>query len=211
MAQYDTAELLARCILQAQVPSSVTFPTAANWYTWMTDAQVAIKSDLAVEMPAAMMNAPTLMSSADSGATYTFGTDAGSNPIYPIGRVDIYRSLSDVPDNPMTPGVDYLMEGYRIRAPRNGTMSAPYGRWVTPAYKIDASTEPTLPLHARPLIVYLACAYYASSGGQQDPSPYLALYNFHREQVVTTFKKQFGNQGSAAGLRRAVVLPYVRR
>lgn len=211
MATWDAADLLARCQRLTRVPASTNFPTSTDWYAWMTDAQLAIKNDLAVEVPDAMMGAPTLMSSADGGYTYTFGTDAQSNAIFPIGKVQIYQSLASIPTSPYVPGQDYLMEGTQIRWTNNQKMPAPYGRWVTPPLVIDGSTQPTIPLQARMLIVYFACATYAASGGQQDPTPYLNLYNFHRDQVVTSFKKQFLNQGAIASLRRPGVLPYVRR
>ncbi len=106
------------------------------------------------------------MTSADGGATYIFGTDAGSNNIVPLGDAEIFPDLASIPDCPLAEYDQYLIEGDKIRIPNNGTMTfaaGPYARFWTPTYAIDASTQPTLkPIQARGVFVWDAIIKYAA-------------------------------------------------
>ena len=73
-----------------------------------------------------------------------------------------------------------MWEGNKIRFPGNVAKTfsgGPYARWVAPPTAIDAvPTEPILqPAHARILLVYRACALWASTGNLRDPGVFFAL------------------------------------
>jgi hypothetical protein len=211
MAYLDTADLVTRCNRLARVSSNASYPVAADWYDFLTQAENEIKTELASTLPNVIVAAPVLMTTPDNGATYVFGTDADNNELYPIGACQVFASLTDIPTNPFTPGVDYLMEGYRIRWLNNQTRTftnGPYARFVPPTFTINASTEPTLPPMARLLLVYKAVAIYASSGGQQDPSPYLAMYEANKMSVWMALSTQFRGQGSVGALGGRQRLPF---
>ena len=205
MAYMDAPDMLARVIALTRVPTSATFPASADWYNWFTEADNEVKMELTAMFPNVMTGAPVQMVSTDSGKTYYFALDAASNPIYPLGSVRIYASLADIPSAPLRPMWDYAMEGYQIRFPNNvaRTFSAgPYAQFVTPTVVIDATHPSTLPTEFRMLDVYRAAAKFAASGGQQDPTPYMALYeDFRARSVLPALATQFRNQGAAGSLR----------
>ncbi|MGI8424373.1 MAG: hypothetical protein ACR2NO_09750 [Chloroflexota bacterium] len=63
---------------------------------------------------------PILLTSADLGASYSFGLDADGDPIEPIGHVEIYPTLTGVPligGSYFDTAAGYVMEGDRIRFP----------------------------------------------------------------------------------------------
>lgn len=211
MAYLDTADLVARCNRLARIPTNASFPVASDWYDFLTQAENEVKTELASILPNVLVGAPVLMATADGGYTYTFGTDADANLLYPIGSCAVYPSQNDIPTNPLVPGVDYLMEGERIRWLNNQQRTfsnGPYARFVAPTFTINASTEPTLPPLARLLLVYKAVAIYAASGGQQDPTPYLMLYEQNKPNVWAVFSTQFRGQGSVAALGGRARLPF---
>lgn len=202
MAQFDSADLLARFRRLTRVPSTSAFPATADIYAFLTEAQLEVVMELVTRVPGVMMGDPVLMTSADSGVTYTFGTDASARNIVPIGSVEVYRSRGDIGLNPLVPGHDFVMEGDQIRwvgnVPRVYS-DGPYARFVTPPQALDGSTEPTLPIPARLLIVYKAAVLYAMAGGQQQPDYYEAKYQTHlNEAVLPGLRKQF-RFGTAAG------------
>ncbi len=120
------------------------------------------------------------MTTADSGLTFTFGSDANGNLIEPFGDLQLFRQLQDVPDFPLEMGVDYLWEGPRIRMPNNLATGAqffpngaPYFYGIVPTVAINGTTAPTLvPADKRTLLCGYACARYARAGGAFDPRPY---------------------------------------
>ena len=127
------------------------------------------------------MTAPTLLTSADSNETYTFGTDADSDNIVPLA-VMIFAKKDGRPLRPGTYwdlAADYVWEGDKIRFARGKTKAfsdGPYARFITPPGDISAAIEPTLlPKQARVLLVYRAVALWASRGGVRDPQTYFDL------------------------------------
>lgn len=142
----------------------------ATWYSLLTEAQAHWYSVYAAQAPYVLMGAPTALSTADSGATYTFGSS-----VTPLA-VEVY----DANYRLMRPGAfwdasaDYVWEGVRIRFPKSATRPGTYrARWIAPPAIIDASTDPTLvPEHTRILLVYHAVALWANRGGMRDPSPF---------------------------------------
>lgn len=177
MATWDSADLLARCQRESGVPSTAEFPTSTDWYAWLTEAQAHWYGQfLAVGLQPADWTAPTAMSTADSGKTYTF-----SGSVRPY-LVEIYTADGGdlmLPGAYDDPEADYVWEGDAIRMTRGRTRTfanGPVARWVAPPGAIDGSTAPTLlPDFARVLLVYRACILWASRGGMRDPTVYRAL------------------------------------
>ena len=134
--------------------------------------------------------------------TFIFGLDADGNYLYPVGGVTLYAQLNEIPDRPMFEGVDYLMEGERIRIPDN----APYNGGTTPPYyqgtvlplTLSATVSPVLrPVQARELIVDAAAILYAQANGV-DASPYTTMYNDHWDKWMTVLQMQYHNPGRLA-------------
>ena len=168
MAAWDSADLLARLRQHVQLPSTDASLTDAQGYNLLTEGQSHWHSVIATQAPWWLMGAPTQLSTADSGVTYTFG--AG---VYPLA-VEVYETLDG---RLMRPGAywdrtaDYIWEGDNIRFPGNVAWTpAPYARWVSTPTAIDGSTAPVLhPAHARTLIVYRAAVLWATPRGGQGP------------------------------------------
>jgi hypothetical protein len=176
MATWDSPDLLSRVKLLAKLPSTDTSMTDANWYSFLTEAQSLWYSNFVSQAPWWLMGAPTLLTSADSGVTYTFG--AG---VYPLA-VELYETLDGRLMKPCSyadRSGDYVWEGDNIRFPGNDAKTfsdGPYARWVAPPGAIAAATEPTLqPAHARILLVYRAVALWAATGNLRDPGVFFAL------------------------------------
>ena len=132
---------------------------------------------VATHAPHYLMGAPTTLSTADSGTTYTF-----SGSIQPLA-VELY----DGPNGPLLRPCtywdragDYVWEGSRIRFPGGQTRTfgnSLYGRYITPPTTISASVEPTLePDEARIFIVYKALIMWASGRGMRDPAPFERMF-----------------------------------
>lgn len=181
MANYDSADLLARALDEAGVPSDQDFPSSATWYRWLSDGQEHWVGQIAIHVPWVMMGDPTLITSADSGETYTFGTDDDGEDITPLA-VQVYAAKDGrllYPNTYWNPNGDYVWEGDKIRFARGKTKQfsdGPYARFVTPPDPITSGDEPTLkPVRARKLIVYRACALWAARGGLKNPSVFYDL------------------------------------
>lgn len=181
MALFDSAALLAECKVLAQRPSTDQQQTDANWFSMLSAAQDHWFDQFALHMPWLNMTAPTLLTSADSNETYTFGTDADGDNIEPLSVV-VYSKKDGRPLIPKTywdAAGDYVWEGDKIRFARGKTKSftdGPYARFMTPPGAISASIEPTLnPKKCRILLVYHAVALWATRGGIRDPQPFFDL------------------------------------
>ena len=177
MALWDRSDCLARCKRVALRPANDTQMADADWYALLTEAQAHYQPVFAAHFPSYYWSAPTQMTSADGGATYTF-----SGSITPL-KVEIYDSPTG---NLLRPSAywdgsgGYVWEGSRIRFPEANTVTfpsgAPYARTISPPGIIDASTDPTLlPDFARVLLVYRAVAEWAVRGGLRDATPFQQL------------------------------------
>lgn len=181
MAKYDSADLLARCQRTAMRPTTDAQQTPDDWYAHLTEAQDEWYTHFASIVPEVLYGNPVLMTSADGGHTYTFGLDDDSDPIFPMGHIELRTSRSGsllVPTTDWASGGDYLLEGNRIRWPngvaRSFGSTGPVARFITPPGVIDAATQPVLlPKQARILLVYRACAKWARRGGMRDAQPFL--------------------------------------
>lgn len=204
-------DLLARLRTQLRRPATDETLTSPQGYQLLTDAQQELFEDLMVRANFANLQAPTLMTTADGGFTFTFGTDANGDAIVPMGHVGLYPSLASVPDYPWQEGVDYLNEGSQVRIPNNRTYAGTlYYRGVIPPAPISASSAPTLkPAADRVLIVYAAAALYAGWGDLRDPTSYRALYERGFARLCLRLKTQFrlgqSEYGSVGGLTGAMI------
>ena len=214
MATMASSDLLALFNDYAGRPASGDAVSDANKYKRLARAQDVVIEDLAARVPnpqyshAAYGSTPT-MTAVTGNQVFTFGTDANSDPSFPIGKVAIYDSLSAIPDAPLVEGVDYLWEGNQIRIPNNGTYGGTlYWRGVAPAEALSSSVQPTLtPPPARILIVYEAVRAYAAEGNKNpELSAQMAQeYGAALARWCLTLKTANVNRGarSITGLRLA--------
>lgn len=159
---WTSASCLTRFNTLAGRPTTDSI-TDAQKYVFLSDGQEAVITELSSIAPQVLYPAPIAMTSADSGYTWTFGTDGNGYALFPMGRAQIYPSLNAVPDYPWRPGVDYLDEGTTIRIPNNvawtGTL---YWRGMTQPAQMTASVEPVLqPPSSRTLLVTKAVQLFA--------------------------------------------------
>ena len=172
---YDTSALcLAALRRYIREPSATTgsWPQDADLYAMLTDAENAVKQDLAPRIPHVLLQ-QTQLTSSDGGYTYTFGTDSEGNRVYPLGQVEVFSTPSDVPHYPLRPYEDFVPEGNQIRMPGNSPRTfpsnGPVARFVPMTLKIDGSTNPTLmPMQARELIVIEAARRYGIASKQSE-------------------------------------------
>ena len=169
----------------------------ADWYAFLTEAQVYWYAQFATFVPHVLMGAPTLMTSADSGVTYTF-----SSSVTPLA-VEVYDKLNGFPLRPgayWDAAADYVWESSKIRMTRSRARtfsSGPYARYITPPTVIDGSTAPTLlPDYTRILLVYRALIDWAERGGMR-PSEYWRA----KEQDAWSGNPQLGTLGFLGTLK----------
>lgn len=180
MAAWDSDDLLAQFDLFGQRPATDESLTDAQKFTLLTRAQEKCYSLWAVHFPEMLVGDPTIMSTADSGETYTFASS-----VWPQGGVEIRASRTGelLVGGAEFAGYDYVWEGNKIRIPDGKTRTfaaGPYARYMTPPSEIDTggADEPTLmPEHARILIVWWALYLWANrGGGTRDPNYWLGLF-----------------------------------
>jgi hypothetical protein len=197
--------------------------TNAKKYTWLKRAQDEVVSEIASVAPwslyqkVANASMPT-METTDS-TVFTFGTDDDDNPIIPIGKVQIYRNLSDIPNRPLREDVDFISEVSQIRIPGNRTLSGTlYWRGIVMPAELDADNAPALiPPAANELTALRAAINFAESGGLRNTALAdrlrLRYYGDGRRLIgrwpywCSVFKRQFSLGGAlnVTGLERAVV------
>jgi hypothetical protein len=202
MPLWDTADLLRRCKNLARRPPADQAATDARWYDWLTEAQQEVYSDLFPRFPDYGYSAPILLTSPDGGKTYTFGLDADGDPRRPTGHAEIYPNLSAIPDAPLSPGSDFIIEGGLIRMPGNRARAfanGPYARFVAdPDVAIDATHQPQLqPKAARMLLVYKALEQWASRPGSgAKPEYYKGKYSDYLQKMIMRLATNFNQQGA---------------
>ena len=207
MPTFTSADLLTRFNELAGRGASDTI-SDSNKYRRLADAQNVVLADAASRVPKAFVNKgsyaamPTL-STSDS-QVFTFGTDVNGDPMFPIGKVEIYPSLSSVPDSPWIEGVDYLNEGTQIRIPSNRTWGGTlYWRGIAPVLPIDGTNQPSIiPPPFRMLIVYEAVRRFAEEGKADLELADRMSANYQRmfASFCLTLKTQFSNGGALGGL-----------
>lgn len=208
MPTWSSADLLTRFNEMTGRPASGDSISDANKYRRLADAQNVVLEDAASRVPKAFVSKagyssmPTLTTS--DSQVFTFGTDVNGDPLFPIGKVEIYPSLSSVPDSPWIEGVDYLNEGTQIRIPSNRTWGGTlYWRGIAPVLPIDGTNQPSIiPPPFRILIVYEAVRRYAEEGKRDPELADRMAANYAREfaRFCLTLKTQFSNGGALGGL-----------
>lgn len=173
MAAWDSADLLARCYMEAKRPSTDTSTSDAEWYQRLSVAQDQWITVFAQHCPHVLVGAPELVTSSDGGETYDLD-------YYPLGGVELRHGRRGeilIPGPEFSDAADFTIEGQTIRIPNGQTRSFAnglYARYVPTGTVISASVEPTFqPPWARQLLVLQAVADWAREGGLRDPAPYL--------------------------------------
>lgn len=211
MALYDSADLLQRLRDRLARPSTDEALPDAMAYRFLGDAQRRLYELLAAHAPEAVLGAPVKLTTADSGATYTFGTDGDGANLVPLGGLVLLASPTGPPIYPASDfdaGTDgFLWNGATIRWPggRSRTFAdGPYARFVAMPTTLDGSTAPTLqPKSARELIVYEAAALAAERLGM-DSTPHRLAFDRRWPELLLALKTQF----SGAGRRAYGTAPY---
>ncbi len=203
MSLYSTADLLRRCKVRLNRPvTDEAFTVSVTddvWYDYLTEAQAHVMGLLAATCPEPMYNALTALTTADSGATFTFGTDVDAANIQAYGHFEVYPTLNSFPDSPLTEGVDFIWGGDKLIVPNGRTIDTPYARWITPPNVLSSSVEPTLkPEYARILIADQAVAMAAEQRLKQDSSSYEKAYTKNVNRVLLTMKTSAAGQGGRA-------------
>src|SRR5687767_14750716 len=137
---WDSANLARKFYNRIRRPSSdeeLKEPDDVTDAVWdlLSEAQDYWMMILASTIPEPNYGAPTLLTTADGGLTYTFGNDLEGQPISPMGHVEIRESRTGrllIPSTDWGNG-DFMMEGDRIRIPGGRTRSfgaGPYARFV---------------------------------------------------------------------------------
>jgi hypothetical protein len=206
MAMYDSADLLARCKRLLPRPTSDEAISDADFYKFLGEAQQRVVGLFAFHCPEAMYGAPTLLTTADSGATYTFGTDSATGlNVSPIGHIEIRESKTGAMIPPAsewdTTTLGYLFESDKIRFPGQKTRTfsdGPYARFITMPGLLDGSTAPTLkPAFARELLVFDACERAAVRLGQ-DPTPYGQMFDARFPEILQAVISAYHGAGRVA-------------
>lgn len=174
---YESTDLLAQFNAKANRPLSETGSTGPVTDTQKYDLLARSQDRIIGMMSAVAPNSlypkvaygslPTLTTT--DNQVYTFGTDGRGYATFPMGKGGIFRSLNDIPFNPLVPGQDYMIEGTQIRCPSNQTLpSVLYWYGIVAPLPITATNQPALfPEMARELIVIDAVRQFAQ-GGKRD-------------------------------------------
>lgn len=208
MALFDSADLLARAKRALNRPSTDEALADTDWYAFLTEAQLEAVLYLAPRIPDQMMGNPTQLTTADSGKTYTFGTDADTANIVALGHYRLYDIRENIPDYPLIEGVDYTVEGSKIRIPNNigrnfDGSGGPWGQWVNPPGLIGSggSAEPTLLKPARGALVWGACER-AAVRLRMDPAEYAQRFRAELDNALTALTvNSFGRGGNPVSAR----------
>lgn len=207
MANWDSPDLLARFKRLAQRPVTDSSLADSDIYALLTEGEGYWLGQWATHFPWLLWTAPTLLTSADGGVTYTF-----PGAITPI-KVELYSSLQGPllrPGAYWDGSCDYVWEGNRLRIPSGLPTTfgnGPYARYIVGPGTIDALTASQVtPDWCRILVVHRAIIEWASRGGFRDPTPFENLENkaFYGEPqrgqlgILATLKTQNPFYGAGA-------------
>ncbi len=199
MAKFDSADLLSRLKLILNRPSTDEALADADLYLFLGQAQDHVMGTLAAICPDPMYNSLTALTTADSGATFTFGTDADAANIQAFGHYEVYPDANCFPDSPLIEGVDFIWQGEKLIVPNGRTIDTPVARWITPPHLLDGSTAPVLkPQYARILIVYKAAEHAAEQRLKQSGDPYRQAYAEALPRIVLDMKSSAFTHGGRA-------------
>ena len=203
-----SAGLLSQLIETLQLPPVRESPTDAQLYTLLSNAQRKMITLLAVHVPQTQVAASELLTTTDSGETYTL-------TYYPLGQVEIRHGRAGpvlIPGADWNDWADFVIEGQTIRTPGGRTKTwanGLYARYVRAPDVISATVDPVIqPPYAGLAIVYEAAAEFAMQGGLRDPAPYqLLLQRFLLGDpntpghlgLIDSLKVQYFGQGGVTG------------
>lgn len=206
MAFLDSADLCRRVLLRLNRPATdqafTTSVTSDIVYDFLTEAQDRVVKLLATFAPDAMWLAPLALSTSDSGKTFTFGLDVDSASIFAMGHYRVYATRSDIPDNPLIPGIEFTVEGTVMRIPNNSTRvfadgGTPWAQWVSPSNVVASGTQPTLPKIARMAMISDA-ARRCTERLDQDSSKHEAQFQSDWIEVLSAIKTQASFKSSSS-------------
>lgn len=165
---WQSSDLLSRFNAMAGRPTGDAI-TDVQKYQGLADAQETLIARITSICGNQQVSAPTAMTTADGGATWTFGVDGNGYASYLMGA-RIYPTLSAVPDYPWQPGVDYLDEGVQIRMPNNLKWTGNlYFYGVVGPQALSATVQPVIqPPPMRILIVIEAVRSFSEQFVRND-------------------------------------------
>jgi hypothetical protein len=219
MATYTASNLLTLFNTYAGRPESGDAISDATKYDYLTRAQDVVIADFASRIPeplyshVAYGSTPTLTALDSTNQVFFFSSsNVNGDYEFPIGKANIYDSLSAIPDNPLVEGQDYLWEGAYIRIPSNRSHSGTlYWRGVAAAAVLSSSgsTLTLSPPPARVLVVYEAVRQFATT---EVRNPELAQsmaseYGLSFARWCLTYKTAVVTKGAGgvSGLRLAML------
>jgi hypothetical protein len=171
MADWDSADLLARCKRYAARPVADEQMADADWYALLTEAQGEWLPILATHAPAAMMGPLTALTPNGTNTEFDF---PANTVVY--GQAEFYDGTDGTLlrlGHYSDPSADLVLTAAGLVTPlgRSRTFGAGlYARWIPGPTAISAATQPTLlPAHIRILLVYRALQKWASIGQRADP------------------------------------------
>lgn len=201
---WDSTDLLSRWNTYAGRPTTADAMGNPTKYQFLADAQQYVIDRIASIKPSVLYGAPTALTTADGGYTFTFGVDGNGYALFPMGKAGIFPSLQAIPNAPWQPGVDYLDEGTQIRMPNGRQWSGTlYWYGITPAQQMSAAIQPVLnPPPIRALIVLKAVADYARSAGRNSDMALTYEAQFEREfgPWMTQLRRHFRGGGAMGPL-----------
>jgi hypothetical protein len=207
VAQYDSADLLARTRRALRLPALDQPEVDASLYQALEEAQTHWMGRLAALVPESNYTIEKL-TTPDGGLTYTLAAE-------PMGGHLELRAARDgvmlIPSTDWGSG-DFVMEGQVIRIPGNRTRTfadGPWARYVKAPGLLDATNPPIIkPSHIRLLLVQRAAAIYARNSEGRNPQPYLdeenRLWQGDRRLGEVGFLDQLKTQYFAAGAQSVV-------
>lgn len=179
---YESTDLLTAFNGLTGRPPSDSAILDSTKYTYLAQAQGQVILQIANIVGNVLYGNPTLMTSADGGYTYTFGTDGNGYTLFLLDG-HIYGTLQSIPSAPWVPGIDYLDEGTRIRSLNNVPFAqAPYFQGITAPAEMSASVQPVLvPAYARLLIPIRAAQNFAEQAARDTTLAQLMQERWTRE------------------------------
>ena len=215
MASWDSADLLSQFNELAGRPSTDEITTASK-YARLARAQQYVIEDIAAIYPYCLYRSggPTATTTT-GGVVHTFGSDAQTQAVGPLGHVWIGRNAATYPDTDLEEGIDYINEGTQIRMVNQRVESSLYWMGIPTPADISASEQPSIrPAPARRLIVIKAVETFGREGGQRyDLADEMSLLywgtpgkpgEFAKWMLI--FKTQFRSGGALSwtGVERAI-------
>jgi hypothetical protein len=210
MANWDSADLLARFKRITNRPTLDESLTDAQIYDYLTEAEIKVADLIAVHVPESQYGAPQKLTTSDDGETYSFPSS-----INPMGAVEIKPSKTGEPLVEVAEwdcgAHGFVRQQNVIRWPcqkKRTFADGPWARFMTPPAGISATSEPSLvPAEINILVLYKAAAMWAKRGGLRDPRPYETQFSNlawgDPEQpgdvgMIGRLKLQYGHMGHQA-------------